>query len=88
MNWDNLFTEKDMSVLVRDKYRRPPITLRNCVLSNEAVPSLSFKVMLVDSGVEISLAPNIFVFECSSYIYLRWERKRPDFVGITSMPMK
>ena len=64
------------------------MTLRNSVLLVDEVPSTNLRNVVVDNGVETSLAPIILVLDNRSRIYLCSDKKNPDFVEITSIHKK
>ena len=87
INWDNLLTIKLMSGLVCAKYYKEPNIFRNSSTSTGVIPSKSLKRAKVNRGVADSFAPNMFVRERMSLMYLCCVRK--SFLpGIISTPRK
>lgn len=86
INWDNLFTAKEISRCVSGRYCKAPMILLNYVLSTEDVPSISLREVLVDSRLVTSFVPCMLVFVNKSLIYLCCDKKR-HFV-VASMPKK
>ena len=55
------------------------MTLQNSVLLVDEVPSTNLRDVVVDNGVETSLAPIILVLDDRSRIYLCRDKKKPRF---------
>lgn len=73
---------------VRDKYCNEPITCRYYVKSIVELLLYNLVDLVVESGVTISFAFYMFVFDSISWIYFFWDRKNPKDMNITSTPKK
>ena len=88
MNWESSFTTKKMLGRVREIYCIDPMTWWNLAGSIGGAPSCNMTNTIAESGVEITVTPSILGFAKRSCMYLYWDRKRLDDVGITSTPRK
>jgi hypothetical protein len=62
MNWETLFTAKDISRRVRDRYCRAPTRLRYGEGLVRGSPERSERACAVDIGVLIGLASDMLLF--------------------------
>ena len=88
INCDNLFTAKDISSLMKDKYYMELITCQYCLRSIGGLPLDNHGFSLDANVVVNSLASIMLVLVYKSHMYFCWDKNKSFDVVIASMPKK